>query len=211
VLLKRLTEYADRLSLPPPMYDRTQVRWIIDLDRDGNLLGFVPLEGTGRKGDRGKEMVVPYVMRSSAIKPKLLADNGEYVLAIPRDPEKEKRVEESHKQFLSLVRTCAEETGEPAVKAVLVFLESWKPESGRTDLPEDFDPGMVLAFRAEGAFPADLPAVKAFWASYTEKDHQGYEGQCDETDRRASIHKNQKNSWWPDIWHGYDFRKQPGI
>ena len=54
MLLKRLVEYSQRLDLPPVMYLRTPVRWLIDLDSDGRLLGFVPMT-SGRKNDRGME------------------------------------------------------------------------------------------------------------------------------------------------------------
>jgi CRISPR-associated protein Csd1 len=54
VLLQKLCEYANRLDLPPEMYIKTPIRWLIDLDGAGNLLSFVSTEGRGGKRDRGK-------------------------------------------------------------------------------------------------------------------------------------------------------------
>jgi CRISPR-associated protein Csd1 len=163
MLLEKLSEYAERFDLPPTMYQKTPIRWLIDLDRDGNLLGFVAIEGKGGKNDRGKEFLAPHIGRSSGVKAKLLADNGEYVLGIPREKSKPERVEECHRQFVNLVKSCADATQEPTVKAAYQFLERLQASS--LSPPEDFDPGHVLTFRIEGTMPIDLPSVRHFWAS----------------------------------------------
>ena len=77
MLLDKLRQYADRLDLPPPMYQKAPIRWLIDLDQEGNLIGFVPTTAEGKKGknDRGKEYEAPHVGRSSGVRAKLLADN----------------------------------------------------------------------------------------------------------------------------------------
>jgi CRISPR-associated protein Csd1 len=165
MLLEKLSEYADRLDLPPTMYLKTPIRWLIDLDQEGNFLGFVRTEGKGGKNDRGKEFLAPHIARSSGVKAKLLADNGEYVLRRARQESKPERVEECHRQFVVLVRQCAEATREPIVIAIQQFLEQL--HTFFLSLPEDFDPGHVLTFRVDGIMPIDLPSVRQFWASMT--------------------------------------------
>ena len=163
MLLEKLCEYAERLDLPPTMYVKTAIRWLIDLDVQGNLHGFVATEGRGGKRDRGKEMLAPHIGRSSGVRAKLLADNGEYVLGVAREQSEPKRVAQCHADFVELVKQCTEATQEPAVKAVLQFLERLSVSSQAW--PTDFDPAHVLTFRVDGTLPIDLPSVRHFWAS----------------------------------------------
>ena len=163
MLLEKLCEYAQRLDLPPTMYVKTAIRWLIDLDLQGHLYGFVATEGRGGKRDRGKEMLAPHIGRSSGVRAKLLADNGEYVLGVAREQSEPKRAAQCHADFVELVKQCAEATQEPTVKAVLQFLERLSVSSPAW--PTDFDPAHVLTFRVDDTLPIDLPSVRHFWAS----------------------------------------------
>lgn len=164
MLLQRLREYSRRLELSPAMYQKSRIRWLIDLDGDGNLLGFVPTaEGREGQKDRGKEYMAPHVLRSSTVvRPKLLADTAEYVLGLARDPRKQEHVDECHRQFVDSVRDCAATTGEKTVRAVLRFLD--RLDRTRLRLPREFNPADLLTFRIDGVLPIDLKAVQAFWA-----------------------------------------------
>lgn len=165
MLLQKLSDYFNRVEdAAPPMYIKTPIRWLIDLDRSGKLLGFVRTAGGGTgKKDRGKEFSVPHVGRSSGVRAKLLADNGEYVLGIARPKSKRERVRECHAAFVEQITKCAEATHEPAVQAVLKFLRNWNPTSGRPS--DDFDPGDVMTFRVDGELPSDFSSVRTYWAS----------------------------------------------
>src|SRR2546427_117885 len=152
MLLEKLCEYAERLDLPPTMYVKTAIRWLIDLDLQGNCYGFVPTEGRGGKRDRGKAMLAPHVLRtSSAIRAKVLADNGEYVLGVAREESKPAQVVKCHVDFVDLVKQCADATQEPMVQAVFQFLERLSVTS--LTLPADLDPAHVLTFRVNGILP----------------------------------------------------------
>ena len=105
MLLQRLGEHAASLELAPAMYLRTPIRWLLDLNTTGQMLGQpVRTEGRGGRNDRGKEFLAPHRERTVAVVPKLLADNAEYVLGIARDPAKQERVDHCHKAFVALVR-----------------------------------------------------------------------------------------------------------
>lgn len=136
--------------------------------------GFIPLGGGTKATKNGEPFVVPQIIRSSGVKPKLLADNGEYVLGVARPKSKLSRVAESHRQVVELIQKCASETQEPSVQAVAQFLTSpWD----RTKLPPSFDPADTITFRVNdivpgvGIIPADaranLQSVQKFWATYT--------------------------------------------
>jgi CRISPR-associated protein Csd1 len=164
MLLEKLLEYSEQLDLPPEMYLKTPIKWLIDLDADGNLQGVVATEGKGGKKDRGKEFLAPHVARSSGVRAKLLGDTGEYVLGLARETSKPQRIEQCHRAFVDLVRMCVETTSEPAVMAVLRFLDHLDAKA--LSLPNDFVPGDVLTFRVDGVMPIDLPSVRSFWATF---------------------------------------------
>jgi CRISPR-associated protein Csd1 len=174
MLLEKLSQYADRLDLPPPMYLKTPIRWLVELDKEGNLVGngFVQTTSGEKKGknDRGKEYEAPHAGRASGIKPKLLADNGEYVLGLARDRSKQKRVNECHRAFVAQVKSCVAVTREETVAAVLRFLE--KLHLPALSLPEDLNPGHVLTFRVDGVLPIHLKTVQNYWASVAGGDDE---------------------------------------
>jgi CRISPR-associated protein Csd1 len=145
------------------MYQKTPIRWLIDLDASGKCLGLVMTEGKGGKNDRGKEFLAPHIGRSSGIRAKLLADTGEYVLGLARDRAKQDRVDKCHQAFVEQLRACALATEEMAVKAVLRFLEYMN--LGTLALPDDLNPAHNLTFRVEGRLPIDLKIVQDYWAS----------------------------------------------
>ncbi|HTS58740.1 MAG TPA: type I-C CRISPR-associated protein Cas8c/Csd1 [Terriglobales bacterium] len=164
MLLQKLCEYSHRLKIPPPMYNKAKVRWILDLDLGGNLLDFTSSSSDSRPmKDRGMQFYTPHVGRSSGVVPRLLADNGEYVLGIGRPKSKPARVAKCHREFVKLVRACAESTGEAIVTAVLHFFENCGEQ--KVVLPEAFDAADIVTFRVEGLLPVDLDSVRSFWAS----------------------------------------------
>ncbi|MBA4114901.1 MAG: type I-C CRISPR-associated protein Cas8c/Csd1, partial [Rubrobacter sp.] len=169
MILQRLLEYADsRMNLPPVMYGEAPVRWTIVLEPDGGLSGVIS-RGGGKENRRGENMLVPSVIRAAGIKPKLLADNGEYVLALGRADSDPKKVADRHRYFVDLTRRCAEATEADEVQAVVVFLERWDAGEFREQVEgwEGFDPQDDLTFRVGETYPVDLPDVRAFWASET--------------------------------------------
>jgi CRISPR-associated protein Csd1 len=172
MILTKLKEYAEtQMKLPPSMYAEVPVRWLINLNPDGTLQSFTPRGGNTKADKRGEPIVTPHVTRASGVKPKLLADTGEYVLGIGRPESKSERVKDYHQQFKNLVKKCAEVTKEPSVELIFKFLESWNPETDRDKLPEGFDPSDNLTFSVLGIVPADEKAemfnIQEFWADYT--------------------------------------------
>ncbi|MDA8216272.1 MAG: type I-C CRISPR-associated protein Cas8c/Csd1 [Dehalococcoidales bacterium] len=166
MLLQRLSEYAGRLDLPPTLYAQTPVRYIVELDARGVLLSRQPVDTADPAQPRakfGQRYLMPQVQRSSGIKPLLFVGNAEYTLGLPRDPAKAARTAACHRAYVALVERCAGETGEPAVAAVLAFLQS--DPASLLDLGENFSLDANITFRVDGAFPTDLPRVQAFWAA----------------------------------------------
>lgn len=171
MILRRLVEYARRMEeegvLTPVMYTAVPVRWQIVLNVEGGLEGFVSLGGDRKDNKRGENLIVPNLVRAAGIKPKLLVDNGEYVLGVGRPDSDPSKVEERHRRFVDLVERCAEETEDADVAAVSRFLARWGEGEYRERLPEDFEPQDNMTFRVRGRFPFDHDDVKAFWSKST--------------------------------------------
>jgi CRISPR-associated protein Csd1 len=157
----------DEGVLTPVMYASVPVRWQIVLTFDGELEGFISRGGDSKDNRRGENLIVPNLVRAAGIKPKLLVDNGEYVLGIGRPESDPAKVEERHRRFVELVERCAGETDNADVAAVSSFLARWEEGEYRERLPDDFDPQDNLTFRVRGEFPFDDDDVKAFWSKST--------------------------------------------
>lgn len=175
MLLTKLYELSQRkdikAKLPIEGYDNVSVKWIVNIDLDGNLLGFDDL------GDRHKRML-PNCKRSSGIKPKLLADKCDYVFGYAEADTS--KVAERHKQFKELVNKCAEYTQESSVFAVAKFLNNWLPERDNEKLiAKGIESAQTVTFwvnnypNDETVIPTDITSVQSFWArSLTSEDDE---------------------------------------
>ncbi|NLG86304.1 MAG: type I-C CRISPR-associated protein Cas8c/Csd1 [Firmicutes bacterium] len=169
MLLQKLMEYAGRESDSedlPLLYELTPIKWLIQLDSKGNYQGIICTTGNTKKNDRGKEYPAPAVVRSSGVKPKLLADRADYVLGITADdanPKQIKRTDECHQAFLQLVKECAIQTKLPEVQAVEAFLS--KLDLRILDLPEDIVPEDNITFVVGNVMPINLLPVQEMWAN----------------------------------------------
>ncbi len=167
MLLQRLKEYADqRMHLPPVLYTETPVRYIIELNAEGQLLSPRPTDtadNSSPKTKRGQRRLVPQIQRTVGIKPLLLADKADYTLGIGSQDAKPERIAACHTAYLELLTRCAEQTQSAEVAAVLRFLQNTPTEL--LELPDGFDRGALVTFRVDDTFVVDLPAVRAFWAA----------------------------------------------
>lgn len=149
-------------SLAPPMYDWKPVRWVVRLERDGRFLSIQSLGGD-KENKRGLPHLVPYLGRTSGVRPILIADTPAYVFGQALE-EKEKRAAEKHLAFKALVKQCASETGDPDVAAIDTFLSQWDPD---VPLPEEavaMTAADLVTFRVGANQPTDNADVQAFWA-----------------------------------------------
>ncbi|MDP2182791.1 MAG: type I-C CRISPR-associated protein Cas8c/Csd1 [Actinomycetota bacterium] len=175
MFLQRLEADADRIvDMPPPMYDKKPVKWVVDLTADGGFLGIVSTAAEGEARDRGKQHLVPFVKRAFGIRPILLADTPAYTFGI--DPA-DTRAAEKHEAYVGLLRQCVEATESAAVRAVLMFLQ------GNLDrgLPADAGRSDLVTFRVGGEFVVDTPGVRDFWRGTVEPASKLREttiGQC---------------------------------
>lgn len=158
----------------PSMYGKVKIRWLIPINADGSLRGqFIDLKGATKAEQRGKQFIMPDLVRAAGIKPKLLADNGEYVLGLHKEGADAKKVTERYRQFKELLQRCADASQELSVQAILRFYEQWNPEEF---VQEGIDPADNFTFEVHGLgdrkiIPASaaesLTTVQDFWAIAT--------------------------------------------
>lgn len=161
MFLEKLCEYAKQIDLPPPMYQSTPVRYIIVLDTDGSYI--TVYENTDGQNKRGIIRIAPHCKRANAIKPKLLVDNAEYTLGLPREKSDPERVRAQHQAYVAQIQECARVTQEPTVKAVAHFLESLDIDCITKDKP-DLDPADNVTFRIGDVYPFEQEQVKTYWS-----------------------------------------------
>jgi CRISPR-associated protein Csd1 len=172
MILEKLYDFAlEQMTLPPRNYRGIAVRWLIDLQMDGTLLGFVPWSD-GVKPKQGKIIIAPYMKRAGVKpNPQLLVDNGEYILGIVRAKSDPERARKCHESFKQLIATSYEKTQAPQLQGVIRFLNDWHPEGNLDILPNGFMPEDNLTFRVDGLVLADqnanLHQIENFWGIYT--------------------------------------------
>ena len=193
MILTQLYKHSQRIQdkLPIESYGKVKLHWLVELNLDGTLRG----NGFTKLDKDDPKRTLPDLVRASGVKPKLLADNGEYVFGLGRADSPLDKVVERHRQFKELVQRCADVTQEVSVQAVAKFLAVWNPERDKEKLPEGFDPVQVVTFRVGLTIPADATpetqAVQRFWANYTaggEKEAGKHpQMQCLVTDRKSVV------------------------
>ena len=165
MLLEKLIEYSERLDLPPSLYAEGPVRYWINLDAQGRFLP--PMVDTADPSSprtrRGQRRMLPQVVRSSGIRPLLLADKADYTLGFVADEKRASRARACHEAYINLAQRCFDETQEPDVEAVLNFLRN--DPADLVQLDESFDPSGIISFQVDGRAVIDDPAVQTFWAT----------------------------------------------
>ncbi len=179
MILERLKEFAQRVGdeIPPPGYTPMKIRWIIELDSKGKLLGATKTEGEGGK-PKFVERMAPNPnltgKRAVNIKAGLLADTAEYALGKPSGSKEARpeRLAQMHSDFCAKVATCAETLDVPEIRAIQTFLQQGTPAD--QPLLSDVDGSDWVTFRIDGTLPIDDPQVRDYWGqSQGETTHSG--------------------------------------
>jgi CRISPR-associated protein Csd1 len=183
MILTKLQEYAEQQmeKLPPSMYNKRPVAWLISLTSDGKFEGSICWKDRSQEETKkGREFIAPDIGRTNGIEPKLLVDTSEYILGIGRATTKPARLVGCHEQFKILIQACAEATGELTMIAIATFLNSpLELEKARNEFlqlldAKKFDPTENITFRVGGKIPANAAEnflkIQEFWSDYTAGD-----------------------------------------
>src|SRR5437870_10073973 len=137
MLLKALYDFAQsRKLLGELAFAPKAIRWVIQLDQRGNLIGAGPID-TSEDGKRGKEFLAPLTSRAKVAGgiAEFVADGITAVFGLDPDPEKDKDNERKrrerddnnaakHEDFWKQVREAFQEGQHPALMALLNFQQT---------------------------------------------------------------------------------------
>lgn len=205
MLLRSLNDLYGQLvtedRLPPIGYERKPVRFLVDLDNEGQCMSIVDT------APERTERLVPDVRRSGRRPPPFIGcDNGQYVLGLPQRDNEEKKVAalSRHAAFLERLNEAATQLeardgfAAGAFVAIARFASDRDRAIGefvRRGITFDFDlksemreASDRIAFRVDGVDPTELPSVRDWWASISTDGIGGAgEGTCQVSGIRSNL------------------------
>lgn len=174
MILKELVEFAKTLpDLPPPGYQPALITKCIRLNRDGTLRDVISLTGEKEGSREGMRMLVPKEQpeRASAVKPRLISDNADYVFGLASKEKELKRAKKRHLAYLDLLAECAQATGNESIKAIKSWLDSGCAQSFvNQKLINACD---TVVFEVDGFNPLEEDKVRDFWANHIKGYSEG--------------------------------------
>lgn len=183
MILSALTQYYERLNtngqgeVPAFGYSEEKIGYILVLSEQGELVDLVP-NLTDEKKPKPKLLNVPRPeKRTSGIKPNFLWDKTAYVLGVglPKDKKSEGSFELSLPTFkafrdlhVSLLRNVEDE----GLRALVLFLQNWQPESFAATLltPDVLDANVVFQLDGERQYIHECPEAKIIWETLLKSD-----------------------------------------
>ena len=154
MILQALNTYYQRLlacgaeDLAPFGYSPEKISYEILLGADGRVVDVNDIRDTTGKKPLPRMMSVPQPeKRTVGIKSNFLWDKTSYVLGVSASS---KRADKEHEAFKSLHQECLAGSEDVGLKALLAFLQTWKPEhfAAAPFKPDMLDANMV--FRLDG-------------------------------------------------------------
>ena len=187
--LTELYRFYDRMTqdpqsgMPPEGMSAEAIHFALVIGEDGSLKGVHDLRDS--KGKPLRRFVPAAVSRSSNVAANFLWDKTSYVLGIDgRDdscPSPEKR-----QSFLALHHERFDACPDRHAKALLAFLDHWRPEMLHS-LPERqalLDSNLVFRLQGEEGFLHEHPALQRIWLDNLD-GQECPQGQCLVTGREG--------------------------
>jgi CRISPR-associated protein Csd1 len=184
VILSALSDYYQRLlqrgeeGVSPFGYSQEKISYALILSPEGELLDVQDIRDHGGTKPIPRILSVPQPeKRAAGIKPSVFWDNTGYVLGV--SSKEVARVHQTHQAFKDLHRQILVGENDPALTALLTFLESWTPEQFQPPLFSDDmrDSNVVFRLDGESCYVHDVPAAQQVRARVL-NDSQAGEGRC---------------------------------
>ena len=182
MILASLVEYYEALEsrgdIPRQGWNLAKISFSLDLDREGNLIHVTYLGNEEQRGKktvwvpRDMEMPAP-VKRSSGVNANFLWDNSAYILGVDEKGKPERALEcleASHEKHREILMELEDE----AAKAILCFMEHWKPERA-AEYPcmqeywQELISGVNITFKVNGVFASEIQAIRYAWQTFQNK------------------------------------------
>lgn len=165
-MLQRLIDYAHlHIPLSEPGFTVRGIRWRIDIDGDGKLLGIIP--SVNDKGDERWGCPEMHEMNSGG-KSHFLIDNLKTAIRLDADDKNEPR----HAFYVARVREAAESI--PSLRPLQHFLEDDSQlialSATMAAAPHKAGPNDNVQWRIDGRDPLADPAVVEWWRQWRKND-----------------------------------------
>ena len=201
MILQALVEFyesmAARGEMPPVGWMQVPVSYILDIDRDGNLLGARHTMADVTVGKRTVSKPVPrrcpaQVSRTVGVESNFLCDHSGYLLGVD-SKGKAKRTKECFDACRELHHTILDHVDSDTARAILAFFDNWNPENAKDhpalkDAYDDITSGCNLLFRYEGRFSSEDRAIAGAWDAYYGSNGED-EGYCLVTGRYGVVER----------------------
>jgi len=166
---------ADRKEVPPFGYSSEKIGFLISLNEDGTP-ACAPIdlrEGVGKKLAAPLMQVPQPVKRTSGVAPNFLWDKTSYILGVTAGEGK--RLTAEHAAFVKRHEETLGATDDVGLKALLLFLRAWTPETFETrGWPQDMkDQNVIFALDSERRRHVnihDRPAARQLWAQLSSRE-----------------------------------------
>lgn len=201
MILQALTRYYEDLltrgEIAAPGWSPAKISFALCLDENGAVIQVIPTMQevvAGKKTvQRPQEIVLPAaVKRTAGVASNFLWDNSAYLLGIDQKG-KPARSRECFQAAAQLHHAILDGVESPAARAILAFFDTWDPSMAveHPALRASFDEitgSANLAFRVDGVYPQDDPAIRAAWQTHRDGgDPNAVRLQCLVTGREDEI------------------------
>lgn len=195
-LVKRYEDLLKKGAISEPGWGKVNVSFRLNLDIDGNVVGFLSLKTPRQSGKKTvyvpQSMEVPQpVKRSVDVKANFLCDNSTYILGVD-EKGKDDRTRQCFCACKELHINLLKNVGTEAALAITRYFEKWKPE----DAPEnpylaeswkDLMAGANILFYYEGKSVMEDPQIRECWQTHYNNSGEGNSGICMVTGKKAPI------------------------
>lgn len=187
MILQALNSYYQRLrdnpdmNMPLPGFGKQKIHFCMVIDMKGKLVQIKDLQEMPGRKLIPVELLVTQIdkKRSVDIEPNFTWDNTGYVLGMDNKGKPERSLE-CFKSFKELHHNVGDHIEDDGMKAILKFLDSWKPEKAPELEKWGGMAGKNLVFQLDGdrCYIHDRPAVQAAWSQYSAKKNKDIIGTC---------------------------------
>lgn len=195
-LVKHYEDLLEKGEIPRPGWGTTRVSFALNLDKEGKIIDLislkVPRETSKKTVYEAQLMEVPQpVKRAVDVSANFLCDNSTYVLGID-EKGKPDRTQLCFEAFCCLQRNLLQNAKSESARAILQFLQDWKPERAQEhacirDNWTELMAGANILFYCEGKSAAKDEEIRRCWQQYYDDSGQEQNGFCMVTGKKAQI------------------------
>jgi len=205
MILQALASYYDRLlqdpdeDVPDPGFSNEKIHFVLVLAPDGTLRQVSNVQEPALKGKKlvPRILKVPGpVKRTAGVAANFVWDNTGYVLGVDAK-DNPKRAREQFDAFSALAHMIGDDVDDPGLRAVLAFLDAWRPEDAPSldHWGELAGQNVVFRLAGEAQYVHERPAVRKAWLRHLGQAEKAGESMCLVTGNRgpaARLHPSVK-------------------